>query len=155
MKLELVTLGNKPPGWVKEGVEEDRRRMPRECTLQLREIAIPRRTKNSTPGRNKTDEAQKIAGAKIAGARLVALDLTGKIWSTEELADRLRGWMDNYAAVQFVIGGPDGLDDGVVMAADEVWSLSRLTFPHFIVPVLLAEQLYRAWTVINGHPYHR
>ena len=148
-------MGARPPGWVREGVDEYRRRMPRECSLSVTELAISKRTKNHVPERSRIAEARKIQGARNAGAYNVALDMKGTIWSTEELAERLEGWINDYQAVQFVIGGPDGLQDEIVATADAVWSLSRLTFPHFLVPVLIAEQLYRAWTVINGHPYHR
>ena len=155
MKLELLALGARPPGWVREGVDEYRRRMPRECSLSVTELAIPKRNKNHVPERSRVAEARKIQGARKVGAYNVALDMKGTIWSTEELAERLSGWINDYQAVQFVIGGPDGLQDEIVATADAVWSLSRLTFPHFLVPVLIAEQLYRAWTVIHGHPYHR
>ena len=83
------------------------------------------------------------------------MDVKGKGWSTEELAQRLTRWMSDHQTVQFVVGGPDGLDKDIVESADDVWSLSRLTFPHAFVPVLITEQLYRAWTLINRHPYHR
>ncbi len=155
MKLELITVGNKPPGWIREGVTEYQKRMPRECTLEIRDIALPKRTKHSEPEYCRKAEAQKIHSVRVAGARMVALDVEGKMWATEDLATKLTHWMAEYPLVQFVIGGPDGLDKTVIRDADDVWSLSRLTFPHALVPVLMAEQLYRAWTIITHHPYHR
>ncbi len=89
------------------------------------------------------------------GARVVALDSTGTNWSTEQLADNLDQWMQSYRCLQLLIGGPDGLSRECLSRADDIWSLSRLTFPHFLVRVLLAEQVYRAWSVLNGHPYHK
>ncbi len=155
MKLELIALGNRPPEWVSLGIDEYRRRMPRECSIEMTEIAIPKRTKNTPPDKSRRQEAEKIEGARRPGARTVAMDVAGRMWSTEELSERLRSWLSEYQLVQFVIGGPDGLQEDLVSTADDVWSLSRLTFPHFMVPVLMVEQLYRAWTVIKGHPYHR
>ena len=155
MKLELVAVGSKPPAWVREGVEEYRRRMPRECSVILTEIALAKRSKNSIPDQSRSDEAKKITLLRQPAARTIAMDIGGRQWSTPDLAVSLREWISDYPVVQFVIGGPDGLADEIISGADEVWSLSRLTFPHFLVPVLLVEQLYRAWTIINNHPYHR
>ncbi len=155
MKLELITLGNKPPGWVSEGVEEYRRRMPRECTVVLTALAMAKRHKGSDVTKLKDDEANKIIGASQSDAFKVALDVRGRIWSTEELARNMNKWLAEYPLVQFVVGGPDGLRDDIVDEANAVWSLSKLTFPHFLVPVMIVEQLYRAWTLTQGHPYHR
>lgn len=96
-----------------------------------------------------------MLAAMRPGAKVVALDAGGSIWSTTELAERLDKWRVEAGELQLLVGGPDGLDERCVAAASEVWSLSRLTFPHFLVRVLLAEQLYRAWTVITNHPYHK
>ena len=89
------------------------------------------------------------------GARIVSLDAGGAMMSTEELANKLKRWMGEHGRIQMLIGGPDGLSQGCLAMADESWSLSRLTFPHFLVRVLVAEQLYRAWSLLNNHPYHR
>ena len=88
-------------------------------------------------------------------ARVIALDSRGDIWSTQELASKFDKWRQTSPVVQLLVGGPDGLDERCIERADDVWSLSRLTFPHFVVRILLAEQIYRAWSVLNNHPYHK
>ena len=155
MKIEVIAIGKKSPSWLKNGIEEYQRRMPQELCIAVKEIPLPKRTK-STPSEHCIKvEAEKIKGALAPDSRTVAMDLKGKAWSTEELAGHLTRWMLDYQSVQFVVGGPDGLARDIVASADDVWSLSRLTFPHAFVPVLITEQLYRAWTIINRHPYHR
>jgi len=100
-------------------------------------------------------EAERLRAALRAPARIIALDESGRQWSSGELAARLDGWRRDGRDVILAIGGPDGLDRPLLDAAEEVWSLSRLTLPHALVPIIVAEQLYRAWTIINKHPYHR
>ncbi len=129
--------------------------MPRECRLEIREVAISRRVKNDSIERFKLEEEKKFRQLVKKGARVVALDAGGTMWSTAQLASRLQLWMNEYSQVQMLIGGPDGLSDGARDMASEVWSLSRLTFPHFIVRILVAEQMYRAWSFLNNHPYHK
>ena len=155
MRLEIIAIGNKPPSWLRDGVDEYRRRMPRECSISVREIPLPKRTKSTPSAQCIKVEAEKIRGALVPDSRTVAMDVKGKGWSTEELSQHLMRWMTDYQSVRVVVGGPDGLEKDIVECADDVWSLSRLTFPHAFVPVLITEQLYRAWTMINRHPYHR
>lgn len=155
MKIELLAAGTRSPEWIETGVAEYRKRMPRECALELTEIAVAKRVKNDSIERFKLEEEKRFRQKLAPGARIVALNSGGKIWSTTELSKRLEVWKDNFRHVQMLIGGPDGLSRGCLDEADEIWSLSNLTFPHFLVRVLVAEQLYRAWSLLNNHPYHK
>ncbi len=143
------------PGWVADAWEEYARRMPRELPLELREIPTRKRGRNPDVARLKRDEGQALLAALSPAERVIALDGRGKAWSTEHLATRLETWMGEGADCAFLVGGPDGLDAACLERAAERWSLGPLTFPHPLVRVILAEQLYRAWTITRNHPYHR
>ena len=143
------------PAWVTQGVEEYTVRLPREFGLQWREIPLARRGKDARPEQLLAREGEQILKAIPPGDRVIALDVRGKSLSTEQLARELEAWQmsgDNYS---LLIGGPDGLAPGCLERAERRWSLSDLTLPHPLVRVLLAEQLYRAWTITVNHPYHR
>ena len=155
MQIHLLAVGNKMPAWVKQGYEEYANRMPPHCRVILKEIVPEKRGKNTNASELQQREAEKIRQAIPAGCRIVALDGLGKIWSTEKLAERLEGWMMQGPDVALIIGGPDGLTRELIRQVDEHWSLSNLTFPHPMVRVIVAEQLYRAWTITENHPYHR
>lgn len=155
MRLTVASVGQRMPDWVQSGWTEYARRMPPELDLELREIALARRGRNADIERLRRDEGQALLAAMPNGARVVALDGRGKAWSTEQLAGRLEQWMGEGRHCGFMIGGPDGLHDDCLAAADDRWSLGALTLPHPLVRVLLAEQLYRAWTITRNHPYHR
>jgi len=155
MQIQLVCVGNRMPAWVAEGYEEYAKRMPRECELKLREIAPGQRGKNADIARAIAEEGQKMQAAIGASDRVVALDLSGKEWSTPQLADSLSRWMADGRNVSLLVGGPDGLALPCLARADERWRLSALTFPHPLVRIVLAEQLYRAWSILHNHPYHR
>jgi 23S rRNA (pseudouridine1915-N3)-methyltransferase len=155
MKIHLVAIGEKMPAWVLAGYDEYARRLPRECSLLLRELPLATRGKTGDPLRWKREEAELIRAALPKGAYIVALDVLGKAWDTPELSRRLGVWMQEHADVVLLVGGPDGLDDTLLGEAHARWSLSPLTFPHPLVRVLLAEQVYRAWSLLNNHPYHR
>jgi 23S rRNA (pseudouridine1915-N3)-methyltransferase len=155
MKINLVAVGNKMPVWVTQGFEEFSRRLPRECQLQLLEIAPAKRGKNAQPEQWKKDEATRILAAIPANHHVVALEVSGKSWSTEQLAAQMEDWLGDGRDVSLMVGGPDGLDASCLQRANQTWSLSALTLPHPLVRIVLAEQLYRAWTVIQNHPYHR
>jgi 23S rRNA (pseudouridine1915-N3)-methyltransferase len=155
MRLSIIAVGTKMPAWVEQGVEEYGRRMPRELKLAWREIPLARRGKDSRPQQLCAREGQQLLKAVPAGDRVIALDVRGKRISTEQLAQQLESWQmsgDNYS---LLIGGPDGLSSDCLERAEQRWSLSDLTLPHPLVRVLLAEQLYRAWTITVNHPYHR
>jgi len=138
------------PGWLRDGWNEYARRMPPQLGLELIEVAPPKR--QSGPG---AGESRALLDRAPAGATKVALDGSGSQWSTRELAARMERWMMAGAPVAFLVGGANGHDSKVLSASRECWSLGALTYPHMLVRVIVAEQLYRAWTVISAHPYHR
>jgi 23S rRNA (pseudouridine1915-N3)-methyltransferase len=155
MRISLIAVGTKMPAWVSQGVEEYGKRMPRELKLDWCEIPLARRGKGVNAQQLCTREGQQIIKAIPAGDKVIALDVLGKRLSTEQLAQQLEDWQmsgDNYS---LLIGGPDGLSRECLERADRRWSLSDLTLPHPLVRILLAEQLYRAWTITVNHPYHR
>ena len=133
MRIRLLAVGTRVPGWVAEGYTDYARRLPRECALELVEIA-PEHRRRGLP---------------------VALDLAGQPWSTPELKERLRAWLGGGHDLALLVGGADGLWPPLRAQADEAWSLSPLTLPHALVRILVAEQIYRAWSLLRGHPYHR
>lgn len=155
MRIHLLAVGTRMPAWVIAGYEEYAKRMPRECQLVLREIEAAKRSKGAGPMQFMQDEAKRLVAAIPKGALVVALDVRGKAWSTETLAEKLGEWLPSGQDVALLVGGPDGIDPTVMALASERWSLSPLTLPHPLVRVILAEQLYRAWTLTQGHPYHR
>ena len=143
------------PSWVVEGYREYTKRLPRECSLQLVEIPPAKRHKSLSAEQARQQEGQAILAALPKDCSVVALDVRGKPWSTETLAAQLDNWLVSGRDVALLVGGPDGLSDACLERADQRWSLSRLTYPHPLVRIVLAEQLYRAWTITTGHPYHR
>jgi 23S rRNA (pseudouridine1915-N3)-methyltransferase len=155
MRIHLIAVGTRMPAWVTSGYEEYTRRMPHECGIRLVEIPLGKRGKSRSALQNRREEGKAMLAAIPAQATVVALDVRGKAWSTDALAARLQDWLQGGRDVALLVGGPDGLDDACIARADLRWSLSALTLPHALVRVLLAEQLYRAWTVLQGHPYHR
>lgn len=155
MKLKLLAVGQKMPQWVSDGFNEYARRLPRDCSLQQIEIAPAKRGKTSQPQQWLQEEGKRILSHIDGSDHVVALDVLGKPWSTPQLANNLAGWQLQGQDVCLLIGGPDGLADECLQRANQRWSLSALTLPHPLVRVVLAEQLYRAWTILQNHPYHR
>lgn len=155
MRIHLLAVGTRMPDWVEAGFAEYAGRLPPECGLVLREIPPERRGKNPDVARLKAKEGERLLAAVPKGARIIALDVTGRAWSTEQLAERLGGWQQDGRDVALLVGGPDGLAPECLDRAEARWSLSPLTFPHPLVRIVLAEQLYRAWSILAGHPYHR
>ena len=155
MHLQVAAVGQRMPGWVNEAWHEYARRMPPGLGLSLREISLAKRGKNADTRRLTAVESKALLEAMPARGRIIALDVKGQSWSTEKLAANLENWMGDGMDVGFMIGGPDGIDPGVLNKADTRWSLGPLTLPHPLVRVVLAEQLYRAWTITQNHPYHR
>jgi 23S rRNA (pseudouridine1915-N3)-methyltransferase len=155
MRLKVAGIGQRMPRWVEEGWREYAKRMPRELPLELQELPLAHRGKNPDLARLLRREGEALLAAAPADARIIAMDLSGQAWSTGQLARRLEDWMGDGRDCVFLIGGPDGLDQACLSAAELTWALGPLTLPHPLVRVLLAEQLYRAWTIIAGHPYHR
>lgn len=155
MRLRLVCVGQKMPDWVSQGYNEYARRMPPELPVELVEIPMAHRGKNPDISRLMQREADAILSAVGPRDRVIALEVGGRNWSTEKLAGQLENWQQDGRDVSFLVGGPDGLADACRARADQLWSLSPLTLPHPLVRILLAEQLYRAWSVTRNHPYHR
>lgn len=152
MDLSIIAIGRRMPGWIADGFAEYQRRLPPHLALRLVELDAGRGSSETEVRRNESEQLR----AKIpAAARVIALDGRGAAWSTEDLARQLEDWQMDGRAVALLIGGASGLEDSILQAADQRWSLGPLTLPHMLVRVLLAEQLYRAWSVTSGHPYHK
>ena len=143
------------PPWIAAAFEEYAKRMPHEATIELIEIKPEKRGSGRTAEQLLIAEGARIRAAIPARCRIVAMDERGSQWTTSMLADSIAKWMENGGDTAFLIGGADGLDPGIKRSADEVLALSALTLPHGLVRVLLVEQLYRALSLIKGHPYHR
>jgi len=158
VKIHLIAIGGKMPAWVQAGYGEYIKRLPRELAPLLTELPLANRSKNNNTQALKALEGEHILKAyeQLPGnTRLLALDLGGTKISTEKLAKKMANWQMEGVNPCLVIGGPDGLAPTVLQQANERWSLSELTLPHPLVRVLIAEQLYRAWTILQNHPYHK
>ena len=155
MQIHLISVGQNMPRWVTDAFDEYARRMPHRCALKLREIPAIARKPRADLARIARDEGEQILAAVPKHAKIIALTREGKMLGTPAVASELQTWIDDGDDVALLVGGPEGLDDAVIRAAHWEWSLSKLTFAHPLVRVILAEQLYRAWSVIEGKPYHR
>lgn len=155
MRIHLLAVGNKMPAWVVEATKEYAGRMPSHCQLLVKEITPEKRTRHSDLQRICKTEGEKLLAAIPHGALVIALDVQGKSWSTEGLAKQLENWMQSGQDVALLVGGPEGLSAACLERADVKWSLSALTFPHPLVRIVVAEQLFRAWSILSNHPYHR
>lgn len=154
MKLTIVAVGQRQPQWVDDAVADYLARFPADFEVRLIEVKPDARAGQPVP-KMLAAEAQRLQAAIASGTLVVALDERGKDWTTTQLADQLRAWRDASERVAFVIGGPDGLDPDFKRGARLQLRLSSLTLPHALARVLLAEQLYRAWSILARHPYHR
>lgn len=155
MRIHLLAVGTRLPAWVNQGYEEYAKRLPPECRLELTEISAARRTKNTSRSRLVAEEGKRLLDAIPAGAHTVALDEGGKALTTVGLAQTLEQWLGGGRDCALLVGGADGLAADCLNRAERRWSLSPLTLPHGLVRVVVAEQLYRAWSLLRGHPYHR
>ena len=155
MKINMICVGSRMPDWVESGVAEYRKRLPADFQLLITEVPMAQRGKNFDLARALEKEGE--ASLKIISDRdfIIALDVKGIMQSTEQLAGGLGKLRDDGRNIAMLIGGPDGLAPACLKAANARWSLSGLTFPHPIVRIILAEQIYRAWSILAGHPYHR
>ena len=155
MRIHLIAVGQKMPAWVAQACDDYRKRLPRELSINTVEVALIKRGKHPDIQRIIRDESRKVLNAVPAGCRLIALDVRGKQITTEGLAASLDGWMQQGQDVAIAIGGPDGVSKELLQEADQALSLSGMTFPHPLVRIIIIEQLYRAWSILNNHPYHR
>ncbi len=155
MRLVLVAVGQRQPAWADAAYEDFAKRFPPELKLELKAVKAEPRTSGKTAEQMMVAEATRIEAAIPKGARRIILDERGERRTSMQLAERLKLWMGEGRDAALIIGGPDGLSPALKSTADETLRLSDLTLPHAFARVLLAEGLYRAWTVMTGHPYHR
>lgn len=155
MRISLLAVGTRPPAWISDGFESYRKRLPGHIQLELQEIRGGARGGRDSAKTARSEEGKRILRRVDGRVLLIALDERGRELSTMELAGELQKWLVEYPRVALAVGGADGLDQACRDRAQGLWSLSRLTLPHGLVRVVVAEQLYRAWTLLSGHPYHR
>jgi len=155
MRINALAVGMRMPAWVDSGIDHYAKRLPRHIDLQFTEIPAPPRTSGVTKAKAMAKEGDALLKAARDADCIIALDERGKSCTSIELSAELQVWLNDFPRVALLIGGADGLDPRCREAADRVWSLSSLTLPHPLVRVVLAEQIYRAWTLLQGHPYHR
>lgn len=155
MRIHLLAVGRRMPDWVNTAFQDFSRRLPPECSLQLTEIEPGRRGKSQNPERAMGEEGERLLKALPRDAWVIALDERGKSLTSVALSSHLNDWLASGRDVALLVGGADGLTGECRQRADWIWSLSALTLPHAMVRVLVAEQLYRAWSISKGHPYHR
>jgi 23S rRNA (pseudouridine1915-N3)-methyltransferase len=155
MRITIIAVGTRMPGWVAQGVAEYGKRLPRDLQLCWKEVPLGQRGKGASPAQAIARESEQMLKAIPGGDRVIALDVAGKQRSTAQLAQELQRWQMSGDNVSLLIGGPDGLSEACLQCAAQRWSLGQLTLPHPLVRIILAEQLYRAWTITVNHPYHR
>jgi 23S rRNA (pseudouridine1915-N3)-methyltransferase len=156
MKIVILAIGQRQPAWVDTAVDAYLSRFPAEFKVELRELKAEARTgRPDEAERCRSAESARLRAAVPPGSTLVALDERGKDWTTQQLAEHLGGWRDAGEAVAFAIGGADGLDEAFKREARTRLRLSSMTLPHALARVVLVEQLYRAWSILAHHPYHR
>ena len=155
MQIALIAVGERMPAWVTAGFEEYAKRLPHHCRLLLREIPAGRRTKGADVARLMEEEGSRLLAAVPKNSRIIALDRQGREINTEALAAELKLQMSRGEDLALLVGGPEGLSSECLARAQARWSLSQLTLAHPLVRVLVAEQIYRAWSILNNLPYHR
>ena len=163
MSIHVLSVAGKMPGWVDDVCADYNKRLSNEYKIKWTDLSLEPRNKNKSVKQIKQKETQRLVDAVPSGSWIVALDERGRQYGSERFAKELEGWLQHHKHVSFVIGGPDGLDFKLESTerksggnwANCQWSLSELTFPHPMVRVLLSEQIYRAWSLKTGHPYHR
>jgi 23S rRNA (pseudouridine1915-N3)-methyltransferase len=155
MRIRIIAVGTKMPDWVEQGYAEYAKRMPRECVVEMVELPLAQRTKNTDIAKAMEKEGESMLAAIGRGEQIIALDVRGKPWSTEQLAENMASWKMSGTNYCLLIGGPDGLAPECLAMASAKWSLSPLTLPHPLVRIVVIEQLYRACTILQNHPYHK
>ena len=141
--------------WVEQGFKEFQKRLPAECKLRLTEIPAGKRGKNADIARITREEGERMLAVIPQDTHVIALDVKGRQWSTEELSEQLSTWLQSGRDTCLLVGGPEGLAPDCLERSQQRWSLSALTLPHPMVRIVVAEQIYRAWSILKGHPYHR
>ena len=155
MRLNLIAVGKRMPIWVDTAFIEYSKRLPKNINFNLTEITPANRNKNRNSDESKKIEEKKINAVISSDDLVIALDVKGKLISSLSLSKKLNTWIDNQQQISILIGGADGLSSSIKKTADEIWSLSEMTLPHSLVRIIIIEQLYRAWSIISNHPYHR
>lgn len=155
MRIRILAVGTKMPQWVEQAYQEYAKRLGNDVRLELVELPLGPRGKNHNVSKVMEKEGQAMLAAMGEQEHIVALDVLGKGWSTEQLSAHMSDWLMQGKDVCLLVGGPDGLAPECLAKAKQKWSLSPLTLPHPLVRILLAEQLYRAWTILHNHPYHK
>ncbi len=155
MHIRLLAVGDRQPTWVDDAFDNYAGRFPREWKFRIDRIATAKRSKNNKSRNAMEVEAEAFLTRIKSGEQVVLMDERGSQLTSQTLATRLSDWQADGRDLCFVIGGPDGVADACRQRADIIWSLSKLTLPHGLARVLFAEQMYRAWSLQNGHPYHR
>ena len=155
MRIKLISVGSKMPGWIEDGYREYSRRLGHDLKLELVEVPLGRRSKGADVNRLQEKEAGLMKAAIGQGDLVVTMEIKGKPWSTEQLAGNMGSWQQGGRNISLLVGGPEGLHPSCMALADLRWSLSPLTLPHPLVRVIVAEQVYRAWSILKNHPYHK
>ncbi len=155
MRVRIIAVGTKMPSWVTEASQDYLKRFPREWQVEFVEIGLGHRAKGQDVSKAIIKEGEQMLAAIDPRERVIALDVKGKSWSTEQLSEQMVDWQMQGSNIALLVGGPDGLSPLCLQKAEQRWSLSALTLPHPLVRVLLAEQLYRGWTILKNHPYHK
>lgn len=155
MKISLIAVGKGMPKWLETGYQKYVERLPQEFDFKLIEVEAEKRVKNQSSITAVEREGDRVLNKISPQSFVVALDERGEMWDTLTLSQKMKDWLQTKSIMTFLIGGADGYSQACLKRANVCWSLSRLTFPHLLVRLLVAEQLYRALTVLSGHPYHR
>lgn len=155
MIIYLIAIGKHMDSWVDQAYQEYAKRMPKQCCLKLIEIPAIKRTKQSNINNIIQRESELLLNAIPKATHAIILDMKGHSWTTEQLANRMDKWLQNGGHVALLVGGPDGLSEQCKEQVEDSWSVSNLTLPHPLVRIVVAEQIYRAWTILQNHPYHR
>lgn len=155
MEIQLLAIGTRVPAWIDQGFSDYAKRFGGDCKLIVREISSPRKSRSEDARRVKQLEGQKLLASVSADTYLIALDPRGVHLATDAVAEKLDDWFQHHRTVALMIGGADGLSAECLAASREQWSLSKMTFPHALVRVIVAEQIYRAYSMLKNHPYHR
>jgi 23S rRNA (pseudouridine1915-N3)-methyltransferase len=155
MRIQLVAVGTKMPTWVKQGFEEYAKRFSQDVTFRLNEVPASKRTKQADITRLLKKEGELVLAQIPDSDKVVTMEVEGKLWDSHQLSQQLKNWQEDRQNISILIGGADGLAQSCMQRSEHRWSLSPLTLPHYLVRILVAESLYRAWSIIKNHPYHR